>query len=162
MSRPKAVMHAVTLRATKDAADQYQFEPKSELWDDSEQELVFRKDRHAMRKQDYHLVEFTLDDQTGDGLKFPESPHNAMWVMEGADRANRKCPSMHTVSNYDVMEPICVCDDGDRLIVRNENPRREQWAFTLNFVKSGENDADASAYVNWDPGGNNMDGGSIE
>lgn len=159
MSRPKAMMHPVTLLASKDSEGRYEFRPESDLWDEAEQELVFHKDRHGMRKQDYHLIEFVLDDRTGDALKFPSVPHDAMWVTTGADRAHRKCPDMHTVSNYDVMEPICVCDDGKRLIVRNDNPRKEDWSFTLNFVKRGEDEADHSQYVNWDPGGANQNGG---
>ena len=160
MSRAKAVMHPVALLATKDSTGKYDFRPESELWDDREQEFAFHKDRHGMRKQDYHLLEFVLDDRTGDGLKFPSVPHDAMWVTEGAARANRKCPDMNTVSNYDVMEPICVCDGGERLIVRNDNPRKEDWAFTLNFVKRGEDESDRSGYINWDPGGANQNGGS--
>ena len=44
------------------------------------EEFVFHKDGHGMRKHDYHLIEFVLDDQTGEGLKFPNVPHDAMWV----------------------------------------------------------------------------------
>lgn len=159
MTRAKAIMHPVTLLVTSDGAGRHEFHPQSDIWDESEQEFLFHKDRHGMKKQDYHLIEFVLDDQTGDGLKFPKRPHDAMWVSEGAERANRVCPDMHTVSNYDVMEPICVCDDQSRLIVRNDNPRKEHWSFTLNFVKRGKDEADKASYVSWDPGGNNQDGG---
>lgn len=160
MTRAKAQMHGVPLVATKDGGGGYHFKPQSDLWDESEQEFVFHKDRHGMRAQDYHLVEFVLDDQTGDGLRFPAVPHDAMWVTEGDERAKRKCPDMHTVSDYSVMEPICVCDAGERLIVRNDNPRQEDWSFTLNFVKRGEDESDRAGYVSWDPGGANMNGGS--
>ena len=159
MSRPKAVLHQVPLHASKDDSGEYRFRPESELWNDLEEELVFEKGKHGMRKQDYHLIEFLLDDQTGDGLKFPSTPHDAMWVTEGADRANRKCPDMNTVSNYEVMEPICVTDDQSRLIIRNDNPRVEKWAFTLNFVKRGDDSSDARGFISWDPGGTNMNGG---
>jgi hypothetical protein len=159
VSRAKAMMHPVVVVATKGARGNYEFRPQSDLWDEAEQEFAFHKDRHGMSKQDYHLIEFVLDDRTGDGLRFPNVPHDAMWVMQGADRANRQCPDMHTPSNYDVMEPICVCDEQKRLIVRNDNPRKEDWAFTLNFVKPGEDQSDRSRYVNWDPGGANHDGG---
>lgn len=67
---------------------------------------------------------------------------------------------MNTANDYSVMEPICVCDDCERLIVRNDNPRREEWAFTLNFVKRGEDPRNRREYINWDPGGSNQDGGS--
>lgn len=159
MSRPKAVMHPVALLATRDERGGYHFNPGSDLWDEPEQEFVFEKGKHGMRAEDYHLIEFVLTDETGDGLRFPAVPHDAMWVTEGADLANRKCPDVNCVSNYDVMEPICVADEGKRLIVRNDNPRTEDWAFTLNFVKAGEHESDRSRYVNWDPGGANMDGG---
>jgi len=155
-------MHGVPLIATKDSAGRYQFRPESDLWNESEEEFAFHKDKHGMRTHDYHLVEFVLDDQTGDGLKFPSVPHDAMWVSEGAERAKRNCPDMDTVSDYSVMEPICVCDEGARLIVRNDNPRKEDWSFTLNFVKRGESPAERSRYVSWDPGGANQNGGSGE
>lgn len=160
MSRPKAVMHPVKLTATKDASGGYAFSPKSDLWNAPRQEFVFQKDRHGMAKHDYHLVEFALDDRTGDGLRFPKLPHDAMWVTEGDEPERRKCPDVHTASNYSVMEPICVCDDGARLIVRNDNPRKEDWSFTLNFVKGGGEDGDAATYVSWDPGGTNLNGGT--
>jgi hypothetical protein len=160
MSRPKAVMHPVAIHATKDEAGTYHFRPESDLWDESEEDFSFHKSRHGMKAHDYHLVEFVLDDRTGDGLKFANVPHDAMWVAEGADRKNRQCPDMHTVSNYEIMEPICVSDDQNRLIVRNDNLRHEKWAFTLNFVKRGEDGSDASRYVSWDPGGTNHNGGT--
>jgi hypothetical protein len=153
-------MHPVPLLATKDEAGAYCFRPSSALWDESEQHFEFHKDRHDMRKHDYHLIEFVLDDQTGDKLMFPKVPHDAMWVTEGATRDQRRCPDMHSVSDYSAMEPVCVCDDQRRLIVRNDNARREDWAFTLNFVKAGEDESDRSRYVNWDPGGANHNGGS--
>ena len=113
-----------------------------------------------MRSHDYHLVEFVLDDQTGDGLKFPPVPHDAMWVAKEGDDGTHVCPDSETDSDYSVMEPICVCDGGDRLIVRNDNPRKEDWAFTLNLVKRGEDPSDRGRYVNWDPVGSNQNGGN--
>lgn len=160
MSRPKAMIHPVALVATKDKAGKYHFKPESELWDESEEQFVFHKDKHGMKGHDYHLIELVLDDRSGDDLKFPSIPHDAMWVAEGDERAKRTCPDLHTVSNYDVMEPICVSEDRKRLIIRNDNPRKEDWAFTVNFVKRGEEDSDRSRYVNWDPGGANHNGGS--
>ncbi|HVI06397.1 MAG TPA: hypothetical protein VM711_09940, partial [Sphingomicrobium sp.] len=75
MARPKAVLHPVPLRATKNVSGQYQFRPDSDLWNDAEEELLFHKNKHGMSKHDYHLIEFTLDDQSGDGLRFPSVPH---------------------------------------------------------------------------------------
>jgi hypothetical protein len=114
-----------------------------------------------MRKQDYHLIEFVLDDRTGDQLRFPDAPHDAMWVARVEDMANALCPGKETPNDYEVLEPICVCDNGLRLIVRNENPRKEQWSFTMNFVKAGQSSDDADNYVSWDPITDNHNGGSI-
>jgi hypothetical protein len=160
MTRPKAVMHPIAVRATNDASGGYHFQPESELAEDDSDEFHFHKDRHGMKSHDYHLVEFVLDDQTGDGLQFPPVPHDAMWVAEAGAPGNRKCPDVNTISDYSVMEPICVTGDRKRLIVRNDNPREEEWAFTLNFVKRGEDDTDRGSYVNWDPVGSNHNGGS--
>lgn len=159
MPRPKGVMHPVILQVSKAGGD-YSFRPQSDLWDEQRDEFLFQKDRHGMRKHDYHLLEFTLDDRTGEGLKFPNNPHDAMWVAAGDEPGKRVCPDMNTVSDYRVMEPICVSPDRKRLIVRNDNPTQEHWVFTLNFVKPGEDEIDREHYINWDPGGNNQNGGS--
>ena len=159
MTRPRGKMHQVSVIATHDDDGGTRFTAGSELWDDPNGALDFHKDHHGMRKQDYHLVEFVVDDRTDGGLRFPHSPHDAMWVSKVEDPNHPPCPDKNTDSNYEVLEPICVCDDGQRLIVRNDNPRREQWAFTLNFVKRGEDDSDADKYVSWDPITNNQNGG---
>jgi hypothetical protein len=159
MSKPKGVMHQVAIRATKNPTGEVHFEPESEVWRDSHGHFSFHKDEHGMRKHDFHLVEFVLDDQTGDALKFPSVPHDAMWVVKVDDPDHPKCPDKNTESDYEVMEPICVCDGGERLIVRNDNPRSEQWAFTLNFVKDADRLADNDQYVSWDPITQNNNGG---
>lgn len=160
MSRPKAVMHPIAVLATKDASGNYHFQAESDLSESGGDEFHFHKDHHGMRAHDYHLVEFVLDDQTGDDLHFPPVPHDAMWVAPAGDPANRKCPDETTVNDYSVMDPICVTADRNRLIVRNDNPREEDWAFTLNFVKRGENESDRGIYISWDPVGSNHNGGS--
>lgn len=159
MSKPKGVMHPVTVTVTKQQAET-RFTAASELWDEATGALRFHKDHHGMKKHDYHLVEFVLDDRSGDGLRFPDSPHSAMWVSRVADPARPECPNKNTESDYEVLEPICVCDGGQRLIARNDNPRREQWAFTLNFVKRDKDDADQDGYVSWDPITDNRNGGA--
>jgi hypothetical protein len=158
MTRPKAKLHQVPVVATKDVAGATQFTGGSDIWDDPQGALHFHKDDHGMSKDDYHLVEFVLDDRTGDDLRFASGPHDAMWVSKVEDPAHPVCPGKDTTSDYTVLEPICVCDDGKRLIVRNDNPRKEQWAFTLNFIKQGENE-DANRYVSWDPITQNHNGG---
>jgi hypothetical protein len=44
--------------------------------------------------------------------------------------------------------------------VRNYNASQEHWAFTINFVKEGDDGSDKRRFVSWDPGGNNQNGGS--
>jgi len=160
-NRPKGVMHKVPLTADKDEAGHIRFRPHSDLWD-SNGMFKFHKDDHGMSKQDFHLVEYVLDDRTGEGLKFPSVPHDAMWVAAIEDPDRPVCPGKDTKSDYSVLEPISVCDQGQRLIVRNENPRREQWAFTLNFVKGGADERDVDDYVSWDPITDNHNGGTME
>ena len=60
------------------------------IWDEARGEFVFSKERHGMSKHDYHLLEFVLDDQTGDGLRFPKVPHDAMWVVEGHEEPGQR------------------------------------------------------------------------
>src|SRR3954451_24903359 len=152
MARARGEMHAVKVRVTKDKDGVYRFDPHSDIWDEARGEFVFSKERHGMSKHDYHLLEFVLDDQTGDGLRFPKAPHDAMWVVEGHEEpGERTCPDMHSVSNYDVMEPISVSPRRRRLFVRNDNANKEHWAFTINFVKKGEDPSDISSFVSWDP-----------
>lgn len=160
MPRPKGKMHAVTVTASKDGAGDVQFRAGSELWDHSEGHLAFHKERHAMRKHDFHLVEFVLNDETGEDLRFPHSPHDAMWVAKAGDPANSTCPGPDTAHDYSIIEPLGVSDDGQRLIVRNDNPAEEHWAFTLNLVPGGKQQATAADYVSWDPIIKNGNGGA--
>jgi hypothetical protein len=153
-------LHPVAVLATRVEAGKFHFRPESDIWNHSAGEFLFHKDRHGMTKDDFHLVEFVIDDQTGEGLTFPAVPHDAMWVMAVEDRSNASCPDRNTKSDYSVMEPICVCDNGRRLIVRNDNPRKEDWSFTLNFVRPGADQSDANNYVSWDPIGSNQNGGT--
>ena len=145
MPRPRGVMHQVTVTVTNDGQGGSSFKPRSDLWNESHGHFAFNKAGHDMGPNDYHLVEFALDDRTGAGLGFPAVPHDAMWVAKVEDPDHPKCPDTSTHSNYDVIEPICVCDEGQRLIVRNDDPRKEDWSFTLN-LKNGDGKA-----VSWDP-----------
>ncbi|HZU52041.1 MAG TPA: hypothetical protein VE968_09230 [Sphingomicrobium sp.] len=158
MSRPRAKLHEVTVTASKDA-DEFRFDAGSEIWDESISGLCFRKDHHGLTKKDYHLIEFVLTDRTGEGLTFPNAPHQAMWVTKANAGDKHPCPNAETPSDYSVIEPMSISDDRRRLIVRNDNPERERWAFTLNFVKREDHSADASHYVSWDPIIDNHNGG---
>ena len=148
MVRTKAKLHPVLVTISRDDG-QFRFTANSDIWHEDSQALQFHKDRHGLKKQDYHLVEFVIEDKSGEGLKFPSAPHDAIWVTKIESEAI--CPDHTIASNYDVLEPICVADDGQRLLVRNTNPQREQWAFTLNFVRPGNDETDAAKFASWDP-----------
>lgn len=161
MERSAGKIHRVELTITRDGGGGYRFDPQSDLWDEHRQEFVFRKDAHAMHAHDYHLLEFALDDRTGEGLTFPPNPHNAIWVAEGHEEpGSRNCPDRHTQCNYDAMDPMGVSPEGDRLLVRNDNARKEHWVFTINVAKAGEDPANAERFISWDPGANNQNGGA--
>lgn len=149
MSKPNGMMHAVTLTVTGNDTGEATFAPSSDLWSEERGHLHFDKDAHDMRKQDFHLIEFVLDDRTGEHLRFPPNPHDAMWVAKVDDARNPICPDETTRSDYEVIDPICVCDEGHRLIVRNDNPRAEAWAFTLNLMKPAAQGGEQR--VSWDP-----------
>lgn len=161
MSRARATMHKIPVKVTRSGGEA-KFDAGSELWDDPSGALRFHKDHHGMRAKDFHLIEFVLDDRTGEGLRFPDVPHDAMWVSRTEPGKETPCPTRDNGGDYDVIEPICVCDEGQRLIVRNDNPRKEQWAFTLNLVKPGGDPSSAQHFVSWDPIIDNQDGGHIE
>jgi hypothetical protein len=137
-------MHDVTVTVTREGQG-LSFAPRSNVWIEKHGHFAFEKADHGMRPQDYHLVEFTLDDQTGEHLSFPAVPHDALWVAKVDDPDHPTCPNAETQSDYEVIEPICVCDERQRLIVRNDNPRKEAWSFTLN-LKKGDGET-----VSWDP-----------
>jgi hypothetical protein len=159
MSRAKAVMHPVTVRATRGQGQDIEFRGDSPVWNDAENHFAFHKDRHGMKKQDYHLIEFVLDDETGEDLRFPNAPHEAMWVAKVDDLEHPVCPDRASESDYGVIEPMCVCDGGKRLIVRNDNPREEHYSFTLNFERGAEGANAAPEQVSWDPIIKNGNGG---
>lgn len=150
MSRSKAVMHQVTVTVTKAPNEEFSFEPKSGIWSEHGH-FAFNKAHYGMRDEDYHMVEFVLDDRSGEKLRFPRDPHEAMWVAKVDDPAHPICPTASTPRNYDVVEPMCVCDEGNRLVVRNDDPREEDWSFTLNLVKGTAESAAAEELVSWDP-----------
>jgi len=158
MSKAKAVLHPVTVTASKSGDGTIGFHGSSPVWDGSEAHFAFHKDHHGMKKHDYHLIEFVLDDDTGEGLRFPSAPHEAMWVAKVENADHPVCPDGETASDYSVIDPICVCDGGKRLIVRNDNPREEHFSFTLNFIK-GDERAGSGQGVCWDPIIKNGNGG---
>jgi hypothetical protein len=107
------------------------FSLQSHLADDDGR-LVFDQDRDEMRKLDYYLIEFDLDDRTGLNLQFAPRKEDAFWVLMGADESDvPPCPEEPSYS-----DEIHVVDVQQRkLTVRNENNRVAKFAYSLGFVK---------------------------
>jgi hypothetical protein len=126
------------------------FTSTSRFYNAEEERFIFSKRRLKMKHDDYHLIEFILDDQANLGLRFPDKPEDAMWVARAS--ANQKvCPGPND-KDYSVLRPYAVVG-GTKLCVHNPNMQIEDWAFTLNFLNT------AGVSVPWDPIGGNQDGG---
>jgi len=106
------------------------FRLNSQLKDD-ENQLVFNQDRDEMRKVDYYLVEFKLDDRTDLGLQFTPRKKDAFWVVMGPDGgADPAYPKQPSYSD----EIYAVHVDKHNLRVRNENNRVAKFAYSLGFL----------------------------
>jgi hypothetical protein len=122
--------------------------------------LVFNKnDYPGMKKKDYFLVKITLDDQTtAKDLTVPPNPMNAIWICTPRQVDPPQCPNS---ASYD-QQIYAIGTDPDKgvLWVRNEDMVVEGFQFTLCFLRRGQDPANPASYVNYDPGGNNMNGGN--
>jgi hypothetical protein len=136
-----------------------------EMWQNGEQKslLVFNKDKEKingqpMKKKDYFLIEFTLDDQTTDGnLQVPANPMEAFWVCTPRQADPPSCPEC---ASYDG-EIFAVAADPDRgvLLIRNEDMTNYQFHFNMRFLPIGADPNVPSNYVAYDPIGQNDNGG---
>lgn len=163
MGKHKGVMFGVPLIATDNQGKvEIAPDPKGpnwKHWDPKTNTFTFSKDDFKamdMVKEDHHYVEFTLvADTTKTGIRFPQNPENAMWVVNQA-----RCPGPKDKCEYDVMKPLAVIGE-DTLLAVNFNQKKGQiFGFTLNFVeKTTADDTNPGNYIPWDPIGNNQDGG---
>lgn len=99
------------------------------------------------------VVDFTIDDPTGSGYRFPSNPTLAL----GARRINDvhdRCPSQG--DSWQQFEPVSVSTDGKTLTVRNLNETKTQFGFTL-FVTQSPNPPHGP-YLELDPIGDNQNG----
>lgn len=129
------------------------FELESDLKSPQTGQLVFNKDNDRMKKKDYYLIDFDLDDQTGLNLRFAPNPMKALWVNMGDAMNPPPCPA--TASYCDDVYAICVEPNGKKMTVRNDDAKIQYFTFSLGFF----GDPDESEY-RFDPGGTNEDGGS--
>ncbi len=60
-----------------------EFELQSNLIDPFSGLLVFNKTNNAIKKKDYYLIDFDLEDHTGLNLMFNPNPMKALWVAMG-------------------------------------------------------------------------------
>jgi hypothetical protein len=128
------------------------FSLDSNLKDPMNGHLVFNKSHDDMKKTDYYLIEFDLDDRTGLGLRFDPNPMDAFWVAMGDEINPPPCPATASYSE----EIYAISDDpnGRILTVRNNDDSRQFFAYSLNFIDQYANPH------NFDPIGQNQNGGS--
>jgi hypothetical protein len=113
--------------------------------------LVFNKNNDGMKKWDYYLVEFGLDDRTTLGLQFEPNPMNAFWVVMGDNVSPPSCPQ--TASYESQIYAICDDPNGRTLTVRNEDDAVQFFRFSLGFI-----DSDGNPH-RYDPIGQNQNAG---
>lgn len=92
-------------------------------------------------------IVFHLNDETGEGFRFPEErdKDEAVWSQLGSACPRRKV--------LDVLKPIRIFDDRRKLTVHNPNPHPAQGEFTYTLrVTNGRR------WLNLDPGGVNQNG----
>jgi hypothetical protein len=126
--------------------------------------LVFNKNNFqingkGMKKKDYFVVKITLEDGTiAKNLTVPPNPMNAIWICTPRQKNPPECPNS---ASYD-QQIYAIGTDSDKGIVwvRNEDMLVEDFQFTLCFLKRGTDPSDPNNYINYDPGGQNMNGGT--
>ena len=115
--------------------------------------FVFHKSINNMFKDDHYLIQFTLDDQTGRNLRFRPMASDALWACAAADPTNphASCPRVAPPNRSNQMMGLTVLNDHCLLAV-NKDGTSETLVFALNF------DSDVGP-AQWDPIGDNQDGG---
>jgi hypothetical protein len=115
--------------------------------------FTFNKNKNNMLKSDCYLIQFTLDDQTDRNLHFPQSASDALWACLAADPNNPpgSCPNVAPPNPSTQMKGLAVLDD-HCLLAMNKDGNSETLVFALNF------DSDVGP-AQWDPIGDNQDGG---
>ena len=109
-----------------------------------------------MFREDFHLVQFTLEDKTI-GNCFPSEPQAALWACLAADQSNPQdsCPKTKPSIPSDQLKGLAVLNNHFLLAVNYNSIMGQQVAFALNFL----GDDLPGGGVQWDPIGNNQNGG---
>jgi hypothetical protein len=114
--------------------------------------LVFNKTKDKISKNDFYVIKFTLDDQTGDGLEFDTG--NPMYLSKGSDKHVPKCPQNGNIGNPQGFASAVDPTNSKILTVTNFDMDECFYKFALNFK-----DAQGNRRI-FDPIYGNQDGGS--
>lgn len=133
-----------------------------EMWVNGKKvnELVFNKDKvQGMKKVDFFVITFTLDDQTtANDLEVPPNPMDAIWICTPRQIDPPVCPNMPVYDQQ--IYALSTNPSGKSFVVRNEDRTIEPFMFAVRFLHSGQDPSLASSYALYDPGGQNMNGGT--
>jgi hypothetical protein len=119
-------------------------------------QIEFNKDKiNGMKKKEHFLVTFTLLDNSGLNLRFVKPKEDSMWAKIVQGVTGNSCPTQGTTPHQ-----FRATDRTDTtLTVKNKDDDKEYIMFALNFIPQGGNDSDPSQYVQYDPIGDNRNGG---
>ena len=128
------------------------------------EQIQFNKDNTPnMKKNEHYIVTFTLIDNTGLELRYVQWPNNspedgAMWVKVVTDPSDPTCPApnshLQQFKAKDVKDTV--------LTVKNKDDDIEYLKFALNFIPKNGNDSNPAQYVQYDPIGDNRNGGIVK
>lgn len=121
-------------------------------------DLVFNKDDvNGMKKNDYFVVRFDLENQDGANLVFAKDREVVLWAcpLSLADPTTHCPPDNSYMETTFYVHPSKKIQD-KRLYVINTDMENEQFAFAFNFLNK---DDAGKKYVKFDPVGTNKNGG---
>ena len=121
----------VTIVASKDASGNIDFH--MEQRNQYTELLVFNKTKDNMSKSDHYLINFTLDDQSGEGLKFNQT--NTIYISKGSDKHVPKCPMNGSVGGPNEFSVVGT-PTNTKLTVKNDDMNECFYKFVLNFEDS--------------------------
>jgi hypothetical protein len=130
------------------SVDPLEFQIESPLQSAPDTDLVFHNNCHPGFE-----ISFNFHDQTGDpdGYRFPKHKDEAVWSQLGDSK--EACPKAPV---WDIFKPLRVTENGETLVVQNENCGRAvgNFQYALNVTNG-------TTTVSLDPGGRNMNGGQF-
>ena len=98
--------------------------------------LVFNKTKDNMSKNDHYLINFTLDDKSGAGLKFSQA--NTIYISKGSDKHLPKCPMNGSVGGPNEFSVVGT-PTNTKLTVKNDDMNDCFYKFVLNFEDTSGN-----------------------